>query len=324
MPGLRLVTLLVLSSLIASSAVLWHDPGAASALNLATAPWDSGQPPKAPFQFLKEEKSGTSPKILVKDANGETWFVKFGFEARPETFSSRIVRAVGYFAPATYFLTDGTIENVPDSLGRAKQEIDKASGRFHNARFSRKFEAVPGKWSFDNADLNGTNELGGLRLLIMLVSNWDVKYPNFALIRLPDGETMYAITDWGETLGQSDGKDRWNCQKYKNETAHWIDGVRDGYVAINYNGKMHDVVTNNIRLDDLKWFVGKINGLSDAQIRDALKASGATEDETGCFAGALEQRIQMLKDLSQGNGGQISSRTVTTTTTTTTKPTTEK
>jgi len=320
-PGFRLAALLVIPSLIVSGAVLWRDPGPASELNLTAAPWDSGQPPKSPFEFVKEEKSGTSPKVIVKDANGETWFVKFGFEAKPETFSSRIVRAAGYFAPATYFLTDGTIENISE-LGRAKKAIDKASGHFQNARFSRKFDAVPGKWSFDNADLKGTSQLGGLRLLIMLLSNWDVKYPNFSLVKRPDGETMYAITDWGETLGQSDEKVRWDCQKYRNETTHWTDGVRNGYVVMNYNGKTHDVVTNDIRVDDLKWFVQRTDGLSDAQIRNALKAAGATEEETTCFAGALEERIKILKDLSEGNSGQVRTRTVTTTTTAT--PATEK
>lgn len=325
MPAPRLAALLVLPSLIVSGVVsgevLWRDPGTISELNLTTAPWDSGQPPKAPLQFVKEEKSGTSPKVIVKDANGETWFVKFGFEAKPETFSTRIVRAVGYYAPATYFISDGTIENVPNNLGRAKQEIDKASGHFQNARFSRKFESVPGKWSFDNADLKGTNQLGGLRLLIMLLSNWDVKYPNFSLVRGPGGEVMYAITDWGETLGQSDEKVRWDCQKYRKETAHWTDGVHDGYVVMNYNGKMHDVVTNNIRVEDLKWFVGRIEALSDAQIRNALKAAGASDEETTCFAGALEERIKVLKDMSQGS---VTSRTVTTTTTTTPTPGAEK
>ena len=318
-----MAALLVIPSLLVSGEVLWRDPGLMSGLNLTPAPWDSGQPPKPPFQFVKEEKSGTSPKVIIKDANSETWFVKFGFEAKPETFSSRIVRAVGYFAPVTYFVTDGTFENAPDNLGRAKKEIEKGSGHFRNARFSRKFEAVPGKWTFDNADLKGTRELGGLRLLITLLSNWDVKYPNFSLIRVPGGETMYAITDWGETLGKSDEKDRWDCPKYRSETAHWSDGVRDGYVVMNYNGKMHDVVTNGIRVEDLKWFVGRINGLSDAQIRDALKAAGASDEDTACFAGAIKERIKSLKDLSEGNGGQVRSRTVTTTTTTA-APATEK
>src|SRR3954463_11911992 len=70
---------------------VWHDPGPPERLDFAGTFDPDLQLPAAPFTFEKEDLSGTQPKIFVRDARRALWNVKFGFEAKPESFSWRIV-----------------------------------------------------------------------------------------------------------------------------------------------------------------------------------------------------------------------------------------
>src|SRR5262245_16138625 len=88
--------------------VLWRDPGEIEALDLAAGP-DGRNRPLPPFQFVRENQSGTTPKIRVVDANGVNWMVKFGEEARPQVFAARLAWALGYFALPIHFVPRGTI-----------------------------------------------------------------------------------------------------------------------------------------------------------------------------------------------------------------------
>src|SRR5262249_22605714 len=61
------------------------------------------------FTFEKHVESGAQKKVIVKDARGREWTVKFGREARPETVSTRIVWAVGYHTDQDYFVRQARI-----------------------------------------------------------------------------------------------------------------------------------------------------------------------------------------------------------------------
>ena len=64
-------------------------------------------PPKAPFTYVREDPSGTQPKLFVRDAAGVTWNVKFGYEVHNESFCWRIVQACGYFAEPSFYIAEG-------------------------------------------------------------------------------------------------------------------------------------------------------------------------------------------------------------------------
>lgn len=266
---------------------MWQDPAALSRE-------DKGSP-APPFRFEREETGGTKPKVVVRDANGVAWYVKFGYEAKPETFASRIVRSAGYFAPISYYLAQGEIQGVtPDKLKRAAKAID-SSGRFRDARFSRELDMVEGeKWTLDESGLKGSKELSGLKLIVMLTSNWDIKFPNFAVIRQA-GQPMFAITDWGQTFGAPDMKSQWNCKQYSDVTKSWTDGVEDGYLYLRFGGEMDNVITNGIRVEHARWLLGVLSGLSESRIREFAKMAGATPEESSCFATAFLQRVGSLR-----------------------------
>lgn len=284
--------------LAAPGAVLWLDPGPVESLDLAGGPAGAASAPRPPFTFVEEEPGGTAPKILVKDAAGATWSVKFGEEVKAENFATRIAWAAGYYADPTFYVPQGTIVGVKD-LGRARAFVD-AGGAFRAARFELRDDSIrllPGsKWNLDSSAVKGSRELAGLKLLLILLSNWDVKPQNFAVMHVR-GRQRYAVTDWGASMGRASditGRSKWDCELYTRDTEHLVQGVDNGFVVLNYNGKSSAQVLQNIRVEDVVWLVSRLGKLSDAQIASALRTSGATEDETACFAKAFRARLDKL------------------------------
>lgn len=306
------VTLVIASS--GGARTLFVDPGPIESLDLSAGPGGRDQAPQAPFTFEKEETGGTAPKVLVRDARGVRWSVKFGPEVHGETFASRIAWAAGYAAEPTYFVADGVITGA-SGLSRASRFID-GSGRFRDARFELRddkvFRLVEGqKWSFDDKGVEGSRDLNGLKLLIMLLSNWDVKPGNLAVVET-GGQQRLAMIDWGASMGRTGDmthRSKWDCKAYTDDSQHFINGVEDGYVSFSYAGKARDQVTNNVKVEDVKWFVSRIGKLSDAQIAAALDASGATAEEKSCFIPAFRKRLGQLETAASGTGGGISTTT---------------
>ncbi len=158
--------------------VLWRDPGAVETFDISSGPGGAEYTPMAPFTFLEEHHGGSQPCVSVRDARGRRWRVKWGEEVRSETFAVRLVWACGYFAETTYFVAEGRIEEVRD-LQRARSCIDDQC-RFVDARFELDDPAVKKLfeehgWAWNDNPFVGTRELQGLKVLVMLLSNWDTK-----------------------------------------------------------------------------------------------------------------------------------------------------
>ncbi len=284
---MKTLGLALICSLAAHATVVWQEPA-------VLAKEDTGAP-APPFQFQREELGGTSPKVVVRDSKGVTWFVKFGTEAKPEAFAARIARAAGYFAPITYYVADGAIQGVPGKLKRADRAIEAGTGHFRDARFAREMRLVDGaSWSLDESSLRHTKELSGLKLIVLLTSNWDIKPPNFAVVEA-GGNRMYAITDWGQSLGAPDMKTHWNCGQFRDGNKWFTHGVEDGYLYMQFGGKASDVITNGIRVEHAQWLLRQLKGLTTERVRQMLTDSGATPDEVACFSSAFAQRLATLR-----------------------------
>jgi hypothetical protein len=291
-----------------AAAVLWSDPGAVGSLDLAGGPGGRDGAPKAPFVFHSEELGGTSPKLIVTDANRRKWTVKFGPEVKAETFATRIVWAAGFFAEPAYFVPEGHLDSV-GKLGRAAEFVK--DGRFKDARFELRdnmsIRYLPGKkWSLD--DMKESPEAGMLKALIALVANWDIKPENFAVVEA-NGTQRFAITDWGASMGRAEdfsGRSKWDCESYARDSEKFVQDVENGFVVLNYSGKARHTVTQGVRVEHVQRLAERLGQISDAQLTAALAASGATTDEVACFVPAFKKRVgQMATAGSVTPGGEV-------------------
>ncbi len=295
--------------------IIWRDPGDVTALDLAAGPGGADGAPAPPFRFLEEHTSGSQPCVSVQDARQRRWRVNWGPEVHTETFATRLAWAIGYFAEITYFLPDGRVEGAVN-LAKAKACLDD-DGRFERARFeldedgiTRHFDAQ--SWAWHDNPFVGTHELNGLKILVMLLSNWDNKDvrdaargSNTAIFesRDPQGrlEARYLIIDWGAALGKWGSnilvRGRWNAQDYASQTAQLVTGVRDGFLQWGYAGQRTADAAEGISMADVRWFNQRVAALTDVQMADALRASGGTPEEVQAFTTAIRARLDRLRDL---------------------------
>jgi hypothetical protein len=292
---------------------LWRDPGAVERLDMTSGPGGPSQRPVAPFVFVREHADGSQPCISVRDANGRRWRVKWGHEVQPETFAVRLAWACGYFAEITHYVAEGTIAGA-GVLTRAAACVDR-EGRFANARFElddpdveKLFEAH--SWSWIDNPFIGTRELAGLKIVLMLISNWDNKDrrdvgrgSNTAIyvtrVSRWRQEAQYLIVDWGGSMGRWGGtvvtRGRWDPAGFAAQTPQFVTGVTGGFVQFGYTGQRTADARASIRVDDVVWLCRYLGRITDDQLRAALTASGATAEETDAFAASLRDRITQLQ-----------------------------
>jgi len=302
----RLYLALVLCLPACAEPVLWHDPGDVSSWDFGGAAGTQVRPPQPPFTFVREDLSGTQPKVFVRDATGTIWNVKFGYETKGESFCWRVVRACGYYAEPSYFVAEGQVQGL-QPLKRGGDWIS-AGGHFTNGRFQFRdpdWKFLAGRtWRWDGAPFAGTKELSGLKLLIMLFSNWDdkdgrvdAKGSNTAVFQHGQ-QLVYTFTDWGSGMGRwgsTTGQTDWRCLDFTEQTAGFVKGVSGGRVLFAYDGNINQGFGDNIPPSHVAWFLGYLGRITDAQLHAGLRASGATDAEAGCFTKALRGRIEQLQ-----------------------------
>jgi hypothetical protein len=316
------VALLILASALKAQApkrFLWHNPGDVSKVDLGGSVGTGIPAPKPPFTFIKEDAAGSWPKVLVKDAAGRTWNVKFGFEVKPECFAWRLPVAVGYFVEPSYYVASGQIQGM-SPMKRATKSV-QSDGHFRDARFQIRDSSYKYldhlTWKWAGNPFAGTSQLKGLEILIMLASNWDNKdgtsgsgNSNTGIFeRLVNGrrQWLYSFTDWGSGMGfwgDKTGQSNWVCQDYAKQTSDFVKGVTNGRVVFGYDGHHNDDFKTNIRPFDVAWLMKYLGQITDDQLRAALRATGATPDEETCFTKAIRGRIEQLRAVSkQGQRG---------------------
>jgi len=299
-------------TLRASRHVLWRDPGDVGRLDMSAGPGGPGSEPAPPFRFLEEHTTGSQPCVSVTDARQRVWRVKWGDEVRSENVAVRLAWACGYFAETTYFIPRGTIEGATE-LQRARSCIGEDC-RFAEARFELEDPAVrtmfeEHSWAWNDNPFVGTHELHGLKILVMLLSNWDTKDrrdvargSNTAIfehrISRRRREARYLITDWGGSMGRWGGtivtRGRWDPAGFAAQTPQFITGVDRDTVTFGYAGQRTADVSTGIGITDVAWLYRYLGRITDAQLRAALEASGASAEDNAAFTQSLCDRIVQL------------------------------
>jgi len=283
--------------------VLWEDPSNITGRDLFYGIGGKENAPdlSAKFTFMGRDKSGTSEKIYVKDSTGKEWIVKFGPEAKPETSATRIVWAVGYHTDRDYFVRSVHIE------GRGGFEARNVRFKQRHAGFKEE-----GLWKWETNPFLGTRELNGLKVLMVLLNNWDLKYLNNKVVR-PDkksgehDEAIFYVSDLGATFGSTGSLARklffvgdppagskGDPAGYSGQP--FIDGVKDGIVRFHYKGKDPGAL-QGITVAHARWMGSLLGQLSDKQLGDAFRAGGWSDSDSATLTQALRGRIQQLQNL---------------------------
>jgi len=296
--------------------VIWVDPGAVELMDFVGGAGGRANAPKPPFTFVDENLAGSNPKVRVTDVRGTRWMVKFGSEVNAETFATRLAWAAGYFVEPDYFVPSGRIEKL-GALTRAKKSV-RPDGGFTAARFERHHEKGVKKldgeesWSWIQNPFVGTKEFNGLKVVMMLVSNFDNKDvrdvnrgSNTAIYRTPtEGgvEDRYLVSDWGGSMGKWGGfitREKWDCDGFRSQTKDFVKAVKGNQVEFGFAGQHTGSFKEGIQVSDVKWLMQYLGRITDAQLRAGLQASGASSQEVECFTHSLRDRINQLKNVAR-------------------------
>jgi hypothetical protein len=308
---------LAASSTAAAKATLWKDPGDIRAKDLFNGPGGDKHRPELPLKFLKEDKNGHNSKFDAEDANGTKWKVKLGIEAQPEVAASRLLWAIGYFANDNYFLRDVPVEGLPAHLKRGEGHV-ASPGHLDYARLQRHpaGEKKEANWDWQHNQFVGTREFNGLRVMMALINNWDLKTENNAIMTGKDGNREYMVTDVGTAFGAAgntftESASKNNLKAYRH--SRFIAKVTPEYVDFNLPQRppllhlldlphfVHQMrmkwVGSHIPKSDAKWVGSLLARLSPQQLQDAFRAAGYSPEEIAGFTQALQSRIAELNKL---------------------------
>jgi hypothetical protein len=298
-----------------TGAVLWRDPADIASRNLFYGPGGKAHVPHGKFTFVKEDLDGTNPKFVVRDQDGMKWKVKLGVEARPETVASRLVWAVGYSADEDYFVQDLRVEEMPSHLHRGQNMVEP-DGSVHAVRLKREGEEhkKTGIWKWRDNPFTGTRELNGLRVMMAIVNNWDLKDENNAI--RGDSPPVYLVSDLGASFGspgleRTHEKSKGNLESYsrsrliKRIGPDYVDFETPRRPALIVLVNPHEFISRlglrwigrHIPRDDSRWTGELLARLSRSQIRDAFRAAGYSAEDTEAFTRIVEQRIAQLTQL---------------------------
>lgn len=300
---------------ISAGAMMWTDPSDISSRNLFYGPGGEKDAPRGTYTFEKEDLDGTNPKFIVRDQDGVKWKVKLGEEARPETVASRLVWAAGYFADEDYFLEDFKVEGMPAHMHRGGDLI-APDGSMHNVRLKRylKDEKKIGSWSWMANPFAGTREWNGLRVVMALIDNWDLKDINNAIYDRK-GADIYLVSDLGASFGANGFSTRagskGNLEGYK--SSRFIVGMTPALVNFgtpsrpaffhmpdlpDFKRRVHmEWIGKNVPRSDVKWIGGILAQLSGDRIESAFRAACYSPEEVAGFSNIVEERIAELNRL---------------------------
>jgi len=298
-----------------SPPLIWQDTGDPAALNLIDGIGGTANAPDlaGTFTFVKEDTEATNPKFDAVDGRGVTWKIKLGEEAQPEVAATRLLWAAGYFTDQDYYIAELTVAGLP-ALHRG-EEFVSAGGVVHGARLERKRQGVKkvGNWEWLDNPFLGRRELNGLRIMMSLVNNWDLKTVNNAIYE-ENGQRRFVVSDLGATFGNTGNIfTRAKSQPEAYATSTFIDRMTPEFIDFTmhtrpfflwafappyYRAHVHmEEITKHMPRADAEWLGQRLATLSDEQVRDCFRAAGYSRGDVEILAAVVRKRIAALTAL---------------------------
>jgi hypothetical protein len=270
--------------------VMWHQPTDLESRNLILgAGGEEMKPDISKLTFIEQKTGGFSTKYRVRDAKGNEWIAKIGKEAQTDTAANRLLWALGYETEIAYLVPKATIEG---------------KGEYENVRLEARPADVKraGNWMWENNPFMNAPEFKGLKILMVMLNNWDMKDDNNEILAMRgdstgEGELRYIISDLGATFGKTGGfisRSRNKPSDYVK--AEFIKKVNGDVIDFHYSGK-NQKLFQNITVADARWLSDLLKRLSDDQIKDAFRAANYSPEEVDLLAGEFRERINALAKL---------------------------
>jgi hypothetical protein len=282
----------------ADIAELWQEPIDLLERDLFAGPGGAALAPNAsqPFAFAAFKTSGTNPGYDVRDNAGRLWSVKLGIEAQSEVTTSRILWALGYHQPATYYLPEFTLDG-PGPVGGTKEQ----------ARFRTDVEPwrPGGEWSWYENPFADTQPFRGLIVAQLILNAWDLKTPNNRIYDSADPallpKRLFIVRDVGSSLGEARQFGLFNAmgtrgwQGTKNnvddfERQGFITAVNGDAVEFDYRG-VNQALVNTIKVADVVWACELFAQIPDSHWRAAFAAGHYPAADTDRYIRKIKEKI---------------------------------
>ena len=280
---------------------LWANPVDLDKRDLYLGPAYLGGPPAGRrFQLVALDTTGASRGYDVKDDKGQEWSVKLGVEAQPEVVASRLLWAIGFHQPPTYYIRDWELTGSKDAKG------PQPAARF---RPSVRGYSVEGEWSWFENPFVGTVPYQGLIAANMLLNNWDFKTTNNKLYSRRDGTGagngpahLYVVRDLGASLGRSSQPALLRAPGFLRmmagskgdiddfESQGYVKLGTDGRLDFDYKGSRRDLL-DHVSAEGVTWACRLMSRISDKQYADAFRAGNYSPDVTARYIKKIRQKI---------------------------------
>lgn len=204
---------------------------------------DAGPDPNGPWEIIAAKTEGATPGLLVKDARGDRYFLKFDLKESPELWTAaeiigtRLAWAAGYHTPENHlvFFDDRILklgpkmQMSPAELSSLLAKVGRGPEGKLRAVASRFLPGKPkGPFLFtgtrpddpnDVIDHRHRRELRGLAVLFALINNTDWKEINTLDMFVPHGKRGYLkhyLLDFNQSLGAGTRgeKEIWGGHEY--------------------------------------------------------------------------------------------------------------
>lgn len=259
---------------------LFHGPGG-----------EAMRPNLGRVTFIEEEKSGHNKKYRIKDGSGRIWVAKFGREAQPETAAVRVLYGLGYKTEINYLVPKITITG---------------KGTFENVRLEARPDAIErlDEWKWRENPFVGTNELQGLKIMMVFFTNWDLLDLQNKVLRVKtegSAQHHYIISDLGATFGKVGNNNlpfffrlgRKTGDPYVWSEAGFVKEAKDGKIIFDFKGKGRGLM-EDISVGQARWLADLLAQLTDKQIEDAFRAANYNADEVDFFRDGFKARVAEL------------------------------
>jgi len=246
-------------------------------------------------RYIGTHAGGNNLKYEIEDGAKQKWVVKVADESQSEVAATRLIWAMGFKTETDYLVPRLSIPGV---------------GEYKNARFELRPADTQrvARWSWNDNPFKDSREMRGLKIMMAMINNWDLKDENTAVLA-KDGKLLYIVSDNGSSFGKLSDKSMSRANRSVNKPndyakANFIKGVNQDILELDYNG-MNEKIMQGITVEDGRWLADRLLQLSDKQIEDAFRAANYAPQDVHTLTEAVKTRIAALDKATQGQTAKV-------------------